>query len=256
MNTTARQILNIIALVLVIAVNALANMLPLNGVTTGELSDRYPILTVPAGYAFSIWSLIYTSLIGFVIYQALPAQRDNPRIRSADPFFLLSCVANIGWMFTWHYQILWLNILMMVGILINLIFILLRLGMGSIAVSRAEYWLVRFPFSVYTGWITVATIVNMTVILYAANWGGWGVPAAVWAALLLVIGAAIGLFVGFRLNAPAYTLVVVWAYIAIAVEHADVTLVASMAGAMAAVVALTLIVNAVRGRFGQPRLAT
>lgn len=252
MNATARQILNIIALALVLPIN----FIPLGGVSVGELSDQYPVVIIPAGYAFSIWSLIYLGLIGFVVYQALPAQRNNPRIRSIDPIFLVNCAANIGWIVTWRYQILWLNIPLIIVMLITLMFILVRLDLGNTAVSRAEYWLVRFPFSVYGGWITIATIVNVGTLLYSLNWDGWGLSAGIWGAIMLVIGAGIGLAVGTRFASPAYTLVVVWAYIAIAVEHSGVAPVVTTAVVMALTVALVVTVNAFRGRFGQPRLAT
>jgi benzodiazapine receptor len=109
-----RTILNIGALVAVLLVNWLANALPLNGKDTGQLSDQYPILTVPAGYAFAIWSLIYLGLLGFALYQSLPSQRDNPRIARITPLFLISCLANVGWLFTWHYEILSLNLVLRV----------------------------------------------------------------------------------------------------------------------------------------------
>ena len=112
-----RTSLNIGALVAVLLVNWLANALPLNGKDTGQLSDQYPILTVPAGYAFAIWSLIYLGLLGFAVYQSLPSQRDNPRIARITPLFLISCLANIGWLFTWHYEILSLNIVLILVLL-------------------------------------------------------------------------------------------------------------------------------------------
>lgn len=252
MNITARQILNIIALAIVIPMN----FVPVTGVSTAELSDRYSVVIIPASYAFSIWGLIYLSLIGFVIYQALPAQRSNSRLRSADPFVLLNFAANVGWNITWQYQILWLNIPMMFMQLVSLMFILVRLDLGNTQVSRTEFWFARFPFSVYAGWITVAAIANTGTLLYSLNWDGWGFSAGVWGAIMLVIGAGIGLVVGTRFASPVYKLVIVWAYIGIAVAHSNVAPVATVAIMMALTVALVALINTIRNRPRQPRLAT
>jgi translocator protein len=182
-----RTILNIGALVAVLVVNWLANALPLNGKDTGQLSDQYPILTVPAGYAFAIWGLIYLGLIGFVVYQSLPCQRGNSRDARITPLFLISCLANIGWLFTWHYEILSLNIVLMLVLLGSLIGIYRLLRADSTHPSNGERWLVWVPFSLYMGWITVATIVNVTVVLYAAGWQDTGTLGAALASLLFVV---------------------------------------------------------------------
>ena len=102
---TLRQILVLIAAFATIIFNILANALPLNGLNTGELSDRFQIFFVPAGYVFSIWGLIYLGIIAYAIYQVLPAQKENPRLRSIGYLFILSCLANISWLFLWHYEL-------------------------------------------------------------------------------------------------------------------------------------------------------
>jgi benzodiazapine receptor len=240
-----RTMLNIGALVAVLVMNWLANALPLNGKDTGQLSDQYPILTVPAGYAFAIWSLIYLGLIGFAVYQALPSQRDNPRIARITPLFLISCVANIGWLVTWHYEILSLNIVLMLALLGSLIGIYRQLRADGTRPSNGERWLVWVPFSLYMGWITVATIVNLTVVLYAAGWQDTGTLGAALAALLFVVAAVIAVAIARRFNDPAYALVVVWALVAIAIKQAGVMLVATTAwvgaAVVAAIVAYTLV---------------
>ena len=241
-----RSLLNIVALVAVLLVNWLANALPLNGKDTRQLSDQYPILTVPAGYAFAIWSIIYLGLIGFAIYQALPSQRDNPRIARITPLFLLSCLANIGWLFTWHYQILSLNIVCMLVLLGSLIGIYRQLRADGTRPSTGERWLVWVPFSLYMGWITVATIVNLTVVLYAAGWQDIGTLGAALAALVFVVAAAIAVTIAWRFNDPAYALVVVWALVAVAIKHAAVMLVATTAWVVAAVVAVAVVYTLVK----------
>ncbi|HEU5099514.1 MAG TPA: tryptophan-rich sensory protein [Roseiflexaceae bacterium] len=238
--------MNIGALVAVLLVNWLANALPLNGKDTGQLSDQYPILTVPAGYAFAIWSLIYLGLIGFAVYQSLPSQRDNPRIARITPLFLVSCLANIGWLFTWHYEILSLNIVLMLVLLGSLIGIYGQLRAVGAQISTGERWFVWAPFSIYLGWITVATIVNLTVVLYAAGWQDTGTQGAALAALLFVVAAVIAVTLARRFDDTAYALVVVWALVAVAIKQAGVTLVAATAWVVAAVVALVVAYTLVK----------
>jgi benzodiazapine receptor len=243
MKDTLRQIVNVLATIGVIAVNGLANALPLNGQTTGEISDRFDVYFVPAGYVFSIWGLIYLALLGFTIYQALPSQRDNPRLRRVGYLYALGCAANVGWLFLWHYELFELTIVAMVALLLTLIAIYLLLGIGRPRVSAAEAWLVRVPFSIYLGWITVATIANATSLLAYLNWSGWGIGPETWAMIMLIAGAVIASAVSLTRGDVAYVLVIVWAFAGIAVKHSATTSVATTAWVAAAVTALTLLVG-------------
>ena len=114
-----------------VTVNALANILPINGVTTGELSDAYPSLFTPAGYVFGIWGLIYLLLVIFVVYQARDAQQHNLRLDALGYAFVVSCVFNIGWIFAWHYGQILLSTLFMLGILASLVVCYERLKVGA-----------------------------------------------------------------------------------------------------------------------------
>ena len=148
MSNLIRQIVNVVITIAVIVVNGLANALPLNGQTTGEISDRFDVYFVPAGYVFSIWGLIYLGLIAFTVYQALPSQRDNPHLKRIGYLYALSGVANIVWLFLWHYeQFVWTIVAMLV-LLLSLIAIYVRLEIGRTRVPAVEAWLVRVPFSV------------------------------------------------------------------------------------------------------------
>jgi benzodiazapine receptor len=248
MKDIARQIAVLLSTIGVIVVNGLANALPLNGQGTGEISDRFKVYFVPAGYVFSIWGLIYLALIGYSIYQALPAQRENPRLQRIGWLYVLSCVANVAWLFLWHYEVFELTIVAMGALLLLLIAIYLSLGTGRTLASTAETWLVRVPFSIYLGWITVATIANVTSLLDYLNWGGWGIGPEVWAVIMLVAGAVIASAVSITRGDIAYVLVIVWAFAGIVVKHSDTPAVAVTAGVMAAVVALTLLVGIPRQR--------
>jgi hypothetical protein len=243
-----RQVVNVLAVLATIAINGLANALPLNGLTTGEISDRFKVYFVPAGYVFSIWGLIYLALIGFAIYQALPAQRENPHLRRIGYLFALSSVANVVWLFLWHYEVFPLTLVAMLALLALLIVIYLRLGIGSTRVSAAATWLVHVPFSIYLGWITVATIANVTSLLDYLNWSGWGISPEAWAVIMLVVGAGVASAVSLTRGDIAYNLVILWAFAGIAVKHAATPVVASAAWAMTAVVAVMLVVGALLSR--------
>jgi benzodiazapine receptor len=238
-----RQAVNVLAVIATIVINGLANALPLNGQTTGGISDRFQVYFVPAGYVFSIWGLIYLALVAFAIYQALPAQRDNPRLRGIGYLFTLSCVANIAWLFLWHYEVFPLTLVAMLSLLLLLIAIYLRLDIGRARVPAAEKWLVHVPFSIYLGWITVATIANVTSLLDYLNWSGWGISPEAWTVIMLVAGVGIASAVSLTRGDVAYMLVIVWAFAGIAVKHTGTPVVATAAWVTTALAALMLVVG-------------
>ena len=245
-----RAILNLVALAVTILINFLANALPLNGKTTGEISDSFAVFFVPAGYAFSIWGLIYLGLLAYAVYQLLAPQRNDPALRSIDTFFLVSCAANILWLFLWHYELFVLTLLAMIVLLLSLIAIYLRLDINRAPVSGTFKWLVHRPFSIYLGWITVATIVNVTVVLDDLKWGGWGVSPEVWTVIVLITGAAIAGVVLFQRRDLAYGLVILWAYIAVAIKNTGVPLVGT-----ATVIASVLVAALLLGTLLRPGVA-
>jgi hypothetical protein len=245
------QTINVLAVIATIVVNGLANALPLNGLNTGEISDRFQVYFVPAGYVFSIWGLIYLGLILFAIYQALPAQRSNPRLRLIDIPFVLSCLANIVWLFLWHYEQFPLTILVMITLLGLLITIYLRLEIGRARVSPGERWLVHLPFSVYLGWVTVATIANATDVLDYLKWDGWSIPPEIWAVIMLIVATALTFWISLSRGDAAYLLVIVWAFAGIAIKQAGTPLVANTAWALSGILLVWLVVSALLFRKGR-----
>ena len=238
-------VLNIVAYILVVGVNALANVLPLNGLTTGEISDSFPSLFTPAGYVFSIWGLIYLLLGVFVVYQALPAQRSNPRLARLGYLFVLSCALNIAWLFSWHFLLIPLSMLIMLGLLGTLIVIYQRLETGKNQVTRLEAFALRLPFSIYLGWITVATVANVSVLLLSFGVrGGWTAPF--WAFVAVLAATAIGVTVLRRRGDVAYTLVLVWAFLGIAVRQWGSEALLVVTAAAAAVYLAAQLVQRVR----------
>jgi hypothetical protein len=243
MKDIIRQVLVLLSTLGVIAVNGLASASGLNNQTTGEISDQFDVFFVPAGYVFSIWGLIYLGLIAYTIYQLLPSQRENPRLQQAGYLYVLSAAANVGWLFLWHYEIFMFvpSLVVMAILLLLLIAIYLVLGIGRRKVSAVESWTVRVPFSIYLGWITVATIANATSLLDYLNWGGWGLTPEVWAIIMLAVAAVVALLVSLTRGDVAYALVIVWAFAGIAVKHSDTNHVAWAAWSAAGFVALTLL---------------
>lgn len=249
-----RQTIVALSVLAVIVVNGLANALPINDRTTGEISDRFDVLFVPAGYVFSIWGLIYVGLIVYAVYQFLPSQRDNPRLRAIAPWFVLSCAANIAWIFLWHYEMFVLTLPAMLTLLGSLIAIYLALGIGRGTVPPGERIAVRAPFSIYLGWVTVATIANVTAVLDFVQWDAWGLSAETWTVIMLVAGTAIALAVAFTRGDFVYPWVVVWAFAGIAVRQQEYPAVVGAAWALAVAVALGAVITALRHRPPEQRV--
>jgi hypothetical protein len=245
---TVRPLANALSVALAFTINTLAATLPLNGQNTGEISDRFEVFFVPAGYVFSIWFLIYVGWIAFAVYQFLPAQRDNPRLQRLGYWFALSGVLNAAWLFCWHYNLFGLSVLVMLALLATLIVSYLKLDVGRAQVSTAERWSVDIPISVYLGWISVATIANITDYLYFIDWDGFGIAPQAWAAIMLVIASLLGLLMALTRRDAGYLFVFVWAFAGIAVEQAGVPLVAYSAWAATVVVLGLAIYSLARRR--------
>jgi translocator protein len=241
-------VLNWVALLVTIGVNGLATGLPLGGRTTGEISDSFPVFFTPAGYVFGIWGVIYLALIGFAIFQSLPAQRNNPRLERIGYWFVASCVFNSAWIFLWQYGIFPLTILAMLGLLISLIMVYQRVGIGLQRVPASETWLVNVPFGIYLGWVSVATIANASVLLYYLGWGGGIIPPTVWTVIVLLVATALGAVLIFTRREVAYPLVLVWAFAGIYVKQSATQMVAITALVLALVLLLMLGANLLRGR--------
>ena len=250
-----RQISTVMALIITIVVNVLSNAIPLNGLTAGEIADSFDVYFVPAGYVFSIWSVIYLGLIAYAVFQLLPSQRENPRLRQTGWWFVLSSAANSVWLFLWHYGYFGLSVVAMLTLLTSLIVIYLRLGVGQQAVSRGERWLVHLPFSIYLGWITVATIANITAYLDFINWNGFGIAPEIWAIMLLAVATVVAGLMAYYRQDIAYLLVLIWAFVGIGVEQADTPIVANAAYLAAGIVALFVIVVIIQ-KLRQARMPT
>ncbi len=214
---TVVKIITLITFLAMVVVNALSALLPINGITPGEVSDAYPNLFAPAGLTFSIWSLIYVLLAIYTVYQLVSKKAPQTLICKLGILFSLSSAANILWIFAWHYQIIPLSMALMLIILVFLIWILQVVTPHEL--TAKEKFFIKLPFAVYLGWITVATIANATVLLVSLGWDGFGLPEQTWTVLVLAVGAVIGILAGLRFKSIAYLLVFIWAYTGIIIKH-------------------------------------
>lgn len=204
---------NFIALAAVITVNALANIIPINGQTTGEISNRLNVLFTPAGYVFSIWGLIYLLLMLWVLKGALKSQRKKEVYQNTSFMFVVSCLLNISWILLWHYEFFPVSVAVIAGLLISIIIIY-----SKIKQAKYSFWDL-LPFSVYMGWVSVATVANAAYTVNEAGWDGLGIASSVWTVGLLIIAAALALGIRYKESDWVYPLVFIWAFIGIGVQN-------------------------------------
>lgn len=238
---TLRQVIHIVVLLVTLAVNYLANAIPFNGQTTGEISDRFHVYFVPAGYVFAIWGVIYLGLIAFTIFQALPSQRENPNLRKLWYTLALANLANAIWLFFWHYNLVELSLVTMFILLILLIAAYLILNIGQARVPLGERLAVHLPVSIYLGWISVATIANFSDLLYANDWDGFGMKPQAWAVVMLAVAVVLATIMSLTRRDVAFLLVFVWAFVGIGVKQSADNLVSTSAWAAAVLTFLLLI---------------
>jgi tryptophan-rich sensory protein len=192
--------------------NYLANALPINGKTTGQLSDAYPNLFVPAGITFSIWAVIYLLI---AIYCVIQFRDDYSAVTNALSWlFIASCIFNGLWIVAWHYQSLLISLLIMAGLLVTLILINLR-------ISELPSGIIKATFGVYLGWICIATIANVTALLVDKGWGGFGLSHETWTILLIAVGTVIVASTILQIKNPFIGLAVIWAFIGIILKRSD-----------------------------------
>lgn len=218
-------ILNFITLAGVLIMNTLAVSLPLNGLTTKQVSDSFDIYFVPAGYVFMIWGVIYAELIAYVIYRALPRQRENQDLAKVDSWFVLSNIANALWLVCFHYQQFVMALVLMVVLLACLIIIFRQLKIGKRRTDIPWKWIVETPFSVYLGWVSVATIANVTQVLDYFKWNRFGIAPEIWFIITVLLIVIISALMSFTRRAFEFTLVLIWALVGIALKFPNVPMV-------------------------------
>jgi hypothetical protein len=216
------KLLVTLTFLIMVTVNALANILPINGQGTGQVSDSYPNLFAPAGITFAIWGLIYLLLAGYTLYQLGLFRRDKSAgkiqlLTRTGVYFSISSIANAAWIFSWHYHLIPLSMVLMIIILLCLIAINQTIKQAPL--SSGDRLFVRLPFSVYFGWITVATIANAVALLVSLDWNRLGLSETAWTAIIIAVGMLIGTATMLINRDVAYGLVLIWAYAGILAKH-------------------------------------
>lgn len=247
-------ILNLLGGTAVLAVNALANTLPINGLNTGEVSRFYPNLFVPAGFTFSIWSVIYLLMLGFMAISVkwmwnAPTLRPSLLAIEISPLFLVTCILNSGWILVWHHLMVGLSVLIMLGFLATLIITYLKLQKHKKGITGYKQVFLYHFFVVYLGWISVATIANITAWLVSSKWSGFGLDPAYWSLTLITVAIVLAiLFVSVRRD-HAYGWVIAWALFGIYAAQAEATpAIGSLALGGVIVIILSSLVNLVLDR--------
>ena len=203
---------NILLFAGMIVMNYLANALPLNNKNTGELSDSFPNLFVPAGLTFSIWGVIYLLLLIYCVVQFRVA--DTEIISNISWLFGVTCLLNALWIVFWHYGKLPLSLLVMLGLLISLVYI-------NMLIRSIPFGILKAAFGIYLGWICIATIANVTALLVNAGWNGFSISEETWTIVMIFAGTLIVGLAVYRLNNPFIGLSVIWAFIGIAIKRQD-----------------------------------
>ena len=218
-NRIGSTLLSLLFFLIMIGVNALANILPINGLNTGEVSDMYPDLFAPTALTFSIWGLIYLLLALFILYRLglFGGKESTDVFEEIDIWFIVSSVANAAWIFAWHYLMIEVTVGLMLLIFISLAMINVRLHQMNL--NTKEKFFIRLPFSIYFGWITVATIANITALLVDLGWNGWNIAPQVWTSVIIIVGMLIGSITILKHKDIAYGSVIIWAYVGIVIKH-------------------------------------
>jgi hypothetical protein len=238
--------LNLVAFVAVVFVNGLAgSTMLIGGKTTAQISDANPTLITPAGYVFSIWGVIYVLLGVFVVFQALPSEKVREFREKVGCLFIISSILNIVWLFLWQFEYLILSVPIMFLLLATLILIYLRLEIGKSKVQLREKIAFHLPFSVYLGWITIASIANVAATLVSVNWDSFGIRPETWAIIIIIVALLIAILVVLTRKDVAYGLVVIWALLGIAVKQSTNQNIATATEISAIILAITLIATVI-----------
>ena len=238
-----RQLITLVAIASTFIINLWSNLFPINGENIGELSNTLfqEVLIIPANYAFIIWGLIYVELFIFAAYQMRSAQAANPRLRQGSYWLVGACVAQNLWVLLFLLRQFALSVVVMAAILISLAIYYRGLSVGTANVPKKEVWRAHVPISIYLGWISVATVVNVAIAFYSINWSGFGISPQAWTIIMMGVVALIGIWILIQHADVAYPLVFVWAFVAIAIKQIDQPFIAGVALSLSAVLSLFVL---------------
>lgn len=238
-----RRYFVLVSILVAFMTNILANIVPLNGLTIAEISDKSfaSVRIVPSSYAFSIWGVIYLGLITLGIYQVLPEQRMNSATKNLGTELIWSSVTQIIWVVLFQYELFVPSLVAIILILLPLIRLYRRLFLSTIIKAKRAQLLIQTPVSIYCAWLTVATIVNTACTLDFIGWQGSGISSELWTSILLITGLILASFITFKYKDIAFSGVFIWAWLAVAHKNADSMMIISVAIAAALVLFLCCV---------------
>jgi hypothetical protein len=232
---------NTIAVLASIIVNILANALPIGGNLTADIADNIPNLFVPAGLTFAIWGVIYVLILLFAGYQLAQLfgkiDEATDYLDKISFWFILACIGNIIWIFLWHYEQILLSMIPILALFISLLVAYVRLDIGNSDASKKERYFIHLPISVYLGWLTVATIANVTAVLVTLGVGDLFLGEVLWTTLVIIVAMIITLLVIHQKHDVGYSLVIIWALLGIIIkQYGSNQMIVLTAGVSAAII--------------------
>ncbi|MBP7822959.1 hypothetical protein KA050_01270 [Candidatus Gracilibacteria bacterium] len=209
-------LLNLVAYIFMVTLNALSIVIPLGGNTTQELSDKYNNLFTPIGFTFSIWSIIYTLLLVFSIiplinYFGKKGQKNKFVEKNIGYLYAISCALNGAWILAWQYQYVGLSVIVMLGLLTTLIILHRNIQSTTGGLTWLDKYITRPAFSIYLGWISVATIANMAAWLVSISWSAWDISPVTWTTTMIVVATLLGMTMLLKHRDIFFNLVILWA---------------------------------------------
>lgn len=245
-------IINLVLLFITIGINALGAFGFINGMSQQEVSDKYPTLITPPSFTFSIWGLIYTLLIISMVYLVVKSTASYSTRFSTEisPYFWLSCLFNIGWIVTFSFEMIFISVIFIILLLLSLV----MLTRKAAPIRNEKNILVPISFGIYSGWILIATVVNIAALLVSVNWNGFGISEEIWTIIILIAAAAIALGVHIKVRNVFLPLPIAWAYIGIGILHRDLNNPIIMA--LAFILAIVLVLMSIKMFFDNNRKFT
>ncbi len=210
MKRSTKAWVNLILLALTLVVNGLGAFGVINGLSQKEISDMYQTLITPAPSTFSVWSVIYTLLIISLLVMIVKKDDDyyGAAIDRITPLFWLSCVLNIIWIVLFSFLQIGLSTVFILAFAITLSLIVKQIG----TLQTKKRWLLPAAFGMYSGWLLIATVVNVAAWLVKIGWNGFGISPEIWSIIILIVAVGLTLVVVFNTKNAVIPLPIAWGY--------------------------------------------
>jgi len=213
MNKTKNAWINGLFLIITLGVNTFGALGLINGLSQKQISDKYMTLITPSPFTFSIWSLIYALLIISIIVMIVKKEDAyyQNAIQEITGLFRLSCLLNIIWIVEFSFEQVELSSVFILAFVVVLALLCLKLR----KIQVGKQWLLPVTFGLYTGWLFIATVVNIAAALVKLEWSGFGISEEMWGIIMLIVAIALVVIVIQKLKNAVFPLPLAWAYFGI-----------------------------------------